>query len=70
MSYVGCWSQERPAAEEPCPDFDVGEEVPADLGDPCGAEGPARKEPPTVPRLGEDWASSMEKRCGNAADAW
>ena len=35
---VGCWSQERPAAEEPCPDFDVGEEVPAESRDLCAAE--------------------------------
>ena len=45
MSYVSCWSQERPVAEEPCPDFDGDEEVPAELGDPRGVEGAARKPP-------------------------
>ena len=32
MSYVSCCSQERPAAEELCPDFDGYAEVPAQLG--------------------------------------
>ena len=63
-------TQERPAAGETSPECVGGEEVPDESGDLCGAEAPGRKEPATLPRLGEDWASSMEKRCGNAADAW
>ena len=53
-------TQEWSAAGEPSFECVGGEEAPTESGDLCGAEAPGRKEPVTLPLLGEDWASSME----------